>query len=78
MWWNKDNATTPSPFNTGTADDELGLFYKRQSCTQCDDDCCILLEGVNEPIILEASESCIMLEGCDEELDIYYLRAITS
>lgn len=79
MFWNRNNRGTVNIFNTGTADDRLGLFYDNKNCDICSEDCCILLEGINQGVILlDGLEDCVQMEGCDGELSILYLRAITN
>ena len=76
-FWNKDNRRIKGIFDKeNTADTKEGLFYDNQNCDVCFDDCCILLEGVSEPILLEGSaDNCIQLEGCDNELSLQFLQA---
>jgi hypothetical protein len=79
MFWNNDHKGKKMIFGA-SADNDLGLFYDNQNCNQCQDDCCILLEGGNgEPILLEGYSTnfdCILLEGCTNEMTVDYFRAV--
>ena len=82
MYWNKNHKGIKNLFNSGTSENDLGLFYDNMNCDQCSsDDCCILLEGINSPILIEGfsnDSDCIFLEGCNDGLSLNYFLAITS
>lgn len=82
MFWNKDHRGKKTLFESGTAENELGLFYDNANCDSCQDDCCILLEGTNDPILVEGflnDSNCIQLEGCETALmNDYFITVSTA
>lgn len=82
MYWNNNHRGAKTLFNSGTAENDLGLFYDNVNCDQCSsDDCCILLEGVISPILLEGFSDdgdCLELEGCGSSLSLQYFLAVTT
>lgn len=81
MFWNKDHRGKRSLFESGTAENSLGLFYDNENCNSCEDTCCILLEGLDSPILIEGfrnDSECIMLEGCEDSLNRDYFVVIST
>lgn len=79
MFWNRSNRNSRNIFNSGTADDALGLFYDSQQCDACHQDCCILLNGSEDPVALNGiNQDCVMLNGCDDELSEPFFAAVNA
>lgn len=81
MFWNNDHRGKKTLFESGTAENSLGMFYDNANCDRCVDDCCILLEGENSPILLEGflnDSNCIQLEGCTTSLMNDYFIAVST